>query len=145
MKTTSGFIRVRKRKLYGRAHWVVSRRSKTGYVKRYDRAVPLPAASYDIVRAVRLNGKPTHKFVLTLGTLRQYSQTERTIEFWTGAVRRMAQHGLSKEQRKHFVLACVRKGAQLPTLADCKDFRASGWEKAHLREIKSLLATRNRA
>src|SRR5215469_5427834 len=49
MTKSNGFIRVRRRNFYP---------SRFG------------AASYDVVHAVRINGKPRHTFVLGLGSLR---------------------------------------------------------------------------
>ena len=72
MKKPIGFIRVRKRKLSPpRTYW----------------ERPTASASYDIVRAVRVNGQPTHKFVLGLGS--QPDNERANVWFWTDAIRRM--------------------------------------------------------
>jgi hypothetical protein len=102
MTKTIGFIRVRKRK------------TKDSH----------DVASFDIVRAVRLRGQPRHKFVLGLGTVRHRSGD---IRFWMNALERMAKHGLSQSQRKHFIQAITRKGVQLPTRKDCRDYQR--WSK----------------
>jgi len=94
MKNTIGFIRVRRRT------------TKRG-----------EAANYEIVRAVRVNGVSRHKFVLGLGTFYQ----SYPVWFWMDAIERMSKHGLSKAQRGYFAAACVRKGARLPTRAECKE------------------------
>jgi hypothetical protein len=102
MKKTIGFIRVRRRPATFRGEGL----------------------NYDIVRAVRVNGKPTHKYVLGLGIYYK----DHPMSFWRDAVERMTKHGLSKAQRQHFVAACVRKGARLPTRAECKKQEQS-WKK----------------
>ena len=56
----------------------------------------------------------------------------------------MAERGLSKEQRRYYALACARKGARLPTRAECEDFKAFrkdwdwDWGKAQMREVMAL-------
>jgi hypothetical protein len=57
----------------------------------------------------------------------------------------MAERGLSKEQRKYYALACVRKGARLPTRAECESYKAWwrgqekwDWGKAQMREVIAL-------
>jgi hypothetical protein len=78
---------------------------------------------YDLVRSVRINGKPTHKFVLSLGSLKderpergKYSLTE----FWITAIKRMQYHGLDKAQRYHLAQAVMRKGVSLPSPEQCR-------------------------
>jgi hypothetical protein len=66
MVTTVGFIRVRKRKLKPKYRWHTPSRGRYAGISR---KVEIPdssveSVSYDLVRAVRINGKPRHKFVL---------------------------------------------------------------------------------
>jgi hypothetical protein len=79
------------------------------------------AASYDIVRAVRINGTPRHEFVLGLGTL--YCDRDRDVSFWMEAVHRMTERGLTKAERKHFMHLCTLKGAPLPTREECTEHK----------------------
>src|SRR6516225_7304199 len=108
MKKTIGFIRVRNRKLSPRSPEKV-----WGTVR------PTAAASYDIVRAVRVNGKPRHEFVLGLGTRGNNDTSRDNVWFWMGALERMIEHGLTKAQRDHFVSALVRKGVAIPSSKEC--------------------------
>jgi len=58
-----GFVRVRKRKLKGgHADWRDYRESRG--------LLATASASFDLVRAVRANGKPRHKFVFGLGSVK---------------------------------------------------------------------------
>jgi hypothetical protein len=110
---TIGFIRVRKRKLKsGHPAW----RDVRGRVATI-------SMSFDIVRAVRVDGKPRHEFVLGLGSLRDYNPRRGLVQFWIDAIRRMIKHGLTKEQRERFVAEMARKGARLPSDAQCEQFR----------------------
>src|SRR6266508_2633597 len=77
-----GFIRVRRRTL-------------TPYWEHSATA----SASYDIVRAVRIDGKPRHVFVLGLGSLRDVETSGRRAYFWQHAVERMVAHGLTARRQ----------------------------------------------
>jgi hypothetical protein len=131
MKNTIGFIRVRKRKL--------SRGWYGGTA----------SASYDIVRAVRINGKPRHKFVLGLGTQENSDGTANVVSFWPKAIHRMKKHGIRRSKREQFILACVRKGARLPTKVECERQWAFNrtWNircdygRAEMRELLALIQT----
>jgi hypothetical protein len=102
MTKSHGFIRVRRRNFYP---------SRFG------------AAGYDVVHAVRINGKPRHTFVLGLGSLRdkrpergKYSLTD----FWVGAIERMKRHGLDEQERRQLADAVTRKGVPLPSVEQCR-------------------------
>ena len=87
-------------------------------------------------------GKPTHRFVLGLGTLHH---PRSYMRFWMNAVHRMAQHGLSKEERKHFVQAISRKGVRLPTKAECKEYEGFTkgtcyWNQGSARKLRGVMA-----
>jgi hypothetical protein len=102
---TLGFIRVRKRRLKDGAS----------------------SASYDLVRAERVGGKPQHKFVLGLGSLKDYDRCDYGVMwFWVKAVHRMKRHELDQNQRDHVAADMVRKGACLPTAKQC-DFHNKHW------------------
>jgi hypothetical protein len=127
---TLGFIRVRKRPCWSRgatASW-----------------------SFDIVKAVRVNGKPRHKFVLGLGSLRIVTDVEwgdgssDLIRFWMYAIRRMVRHGIAEERRRRLAAEMVRKGARLPTAPQCREF-IEVWprDRAEVEGIMKLL-NRNR-
>jgi hypothetical protein len=98
---TAMFVRVRKRKLL-----------KHG-----------ASASYEIVRGVRVNGKPTQKFLLGLGSLKTpLRRTHELSWFWHRALAKMRRHGLSESQRRRVVAAMIRKGAPKLSKAQCKRF-----------------------
>jgi hypothetical protein len=105
-----GFIRIRKRKLKGGRHgW----RAKA-------------SSSFDLVRAVRVDDKPRHRFVLGLGSQKEYEHyysdhyySDALLRFWAFAISGMKRHGLTDAQRHHVLAEMVRKGARLPTLAEC--------------------------
>jgi hypothetical protein len=110
--THYGFVRVRKRKLKGGSHGWLAKAS----------------VSFDLVRAVRVNGKPRHKFVLGLGSQKgeRRGWHDNVMRFWTSAVRRMRRHGIPEEEQRRILAEMVRKGARPPTLADCEDY-ARDW------------------
>ncbi len=85
--TKIGFVRVRRRPLKGGAQSV----------------------SFDVMRSVWINGRSTHKFVLTLGT--QHSD-RANAGFWVRANERMMQHGLDAAQRQRVIAEMRRKGAE---------------------------------
>ena len=73
---TIGFIRVRKRKIKGgHAEW-----------RDYHAAngtLAETSASFDLVRAVRVNGKPRHEFVLGLGSQKNVLWASKLAWFWS--------------------------------------------------------------
>jgi hypothetical protein len=108
-----GFIRVRKRMLKGRISRVV--------------ANPPPrrvsaSASFDLVKAVRVNGKPRHVFVLGLGSQQADYNDGALCWFWSRAVSRMVEHGLTEDQRARLIAEMVRKGARLPEISEYESF-----------------------
>jgi hypothetical protein len=110
---TVGFIRVRRRQLKGgHAEWR-EYRAQSG-------ALATSSKSYDLVRAVRINGKPRHEFILGLGSQKNV-QRNGYGWFWVRVVQRMTKHGLSEYQRQRLFAEMIRKGAQLPTITQCED------------------------
>jgi hypothetical protein len=100
-------------------------------------------ASYDLVRAVRINGKPSHKFVLGLGSLRderpsrgKYSLTD----FWIEAIKRMKRYGLDEPERRQIADALIRKGAGLPSLEQCQWYKMVFPSSSEPDEIMGWLA-----
>jgi len=93
------------------------------------------SASFDLVKAVGVDGKPRHEFVFTFGsqknadrsqapTLRQREIEESDLcRFWlgdcflVGAFRRMIRHGLTRAQRQRLIAELIRKGARVPPVA----------------------------
>jgi hypothetical protein len=69
------------------------------------------AVTFDLLRSLRIDGKPTNKFVMTIGTQRSDRDDPR---FWPRAVARMVAHGLPAQQRQRLVEEMVRKGAKPP-------------------------------
>jgi hypothetical protein len=119
-----GFIRVRKRKLKG-AHRA-----------RYGRPIT-SSASFDVVRAVRVDGRPTHLFVLGLGSQKSIDP-HGPCRFWIWAIHRMIRHGLTESQRYRLMAEMVRKGARLPGFADCDQRRLGSWQCGYTQEIEEL-------
>jgi hypothetical protein len=111
-----GFIRVRKRALKGgggdpeyRAYLLRSGKTHTA------------SMSFDLVRAVRVNGKPRHQFVLGLGSQKDHER-QGLFWFWYYAIGRMERHGLTEPQRQRLIGEMIRKGARVPTIEECQ-----GW------------------
>lgn len=111
-----GFIRVRKRKLKG-GHPSV-RTFPSFYGQR-----ATSSTSFDLVRAVRVGGKPRHEFLLGLGSQKNIDRHGRhdLCWFWSSAVRWMVKHGLAEDQCRRLIAEMVRKGARLPTIAQCEE------------------------
>jgi hypothetical protein len=86
-------------------------------VRRRTRGAPWPSnsckglsRSFDLVRAVRINGKPRHRFILGLGSQKE-GDDAHYFYFWIRAFRKLRRHGLDAHR---FADAMVRKGAQPP-------------------------------
>jgi len=134
-----GFIRVRKRKLKGDRNW-------RGYGERRG-TTATASMSFDLVRGVRIDGKPRHKLVLGFGSLKSWQPESKLMWFWIEAVQAMVRHGIAEHQRQRYAAEMVRKGACLPTLAQCKEFEGavSSYSMATaLEEIRAIIkATAN--
>ncbi len=112
-----GFIRVRKRQLKG-GHPSV-RSLPSFYGKRAQKSM-----SFDLVRAIRIDGKPRHEFVLGLGSQKNVEKRDGDfVWFWFRVIRSMKRHGLTSAQRRYLAAEMVRKGARLPTIAQCHECR----------------------
>ena len=109
---TIGFIRARHRKIKGGPRHLLNRRARNG-------TLATKSTSFDLVRAVRVNGKPRHQFVLGLGSQKDFEQY-CTESFWRKAIYRLNKQGLDKWQRKRLLIQMVRKGAKLPRLEECE-------------------------
>jgi hypothetical protein len=83
-----GFVRVRKRKLMGAGGWLGG--------------LAMSSASFDVVMAVRVDGKPRHKFVLSFGSQKDTDRKDNIdlFWFWVHATDRMIRHGLTRAQRQ---------------------------------------------
>jgi len=134
MVTTVGFIRVRKRKLKPKFRWY--KKDKGRYAGMYrqvkDKDAPTQSFSYDLVRAVRINGEPRHKFVLGFGSPvgRWYNDI---VPFWVRAFGKMGRHGFTKEQQFQIADQLRRKDIPLPTVKECKAAKAKAieWNAAY--------------
>ena len=120
-----GFVRVRKRQLKGAQR------------ARYGRPIT-SSASFDLVRAVRVNGRPTHRFVLGLGSQKSIDP-DGPCWFWIRAIHRMIRHGLTESQRHRLMAEMVRKGARLPGFFDFYPRRLGNWPCDHGQEIEEEL------
>jgi hypothetical protein len=116
-----GFIRARKRKLKGGHRDWRAYRARTG-------TLASTSTSFDLVKAVRVDGKPRHEFVLGLGSQKDVERHggHDLCWFWAHAVHRMIKHGLAEDQRDRLLSEMVRKGARFPTIAECEE-HARSW------------------
>lgn len=131
------FVRVRKRKL--KMKWVHGRRRNICYrCKRFDN-LPTVSASYDVVRAVRINGKPRQKFIAGLGSLQTPISTWGLLWFWRDALAKI--QIFSERQRSSIFAGLIRKGVGTVTKADCQEFveHYKNWMK--LEDFADLLRT----
>jgi hypothetical protein len=118
-----GFIRVRKRKLNG------------GHLPYRTRA----SKSFDLVKAVRINGKPRHKFVLGLGSQKEPATGRDAAHLLLVAIGRMKSHDLNEPQRHALLAELIRKGVRRPTITECEGWnRNSGWTP-HVDELVAWL------
>lgn len=115
---TVGFVRVRKRQIKGGHPDMRDYRANNG-------TLATTSASFDLVRAVRVDGKPRHQFVLGLGSQKDVERNGYGW-FWSRAIHRMTKHGLTESQRQHLIAEMVRKGARPPTIAHGQA-HASNW------------------
>ena len=103
----------------------------TGFVRvSHRRLKRTTSASFDLVRAFRINGKPRHEFVLGLGSQKDNDPSGASW-FWLCAIHRMKWHGLSEPQRHRLIAEMVRKGAQLPDERDKSAWR----DEPELKEV----------
>lgn len=115
----SGFVRVRRRKLKGGHPDMRAYRASRG-------TVATASVSFDLVRAVRVNGKPRHKFIFGLGSQKDHEHSGALFWFWLRAIRKMKGHEVDLDQRRRLAAEMVRKGARLPTATDLEEF-VRGW------------------
>lgn len=122
-----GYVRIRKRTLKG---------GRPGRSSRCcERA--RSSVSLDLVRAVRVNGKPRRRFVLGLGSLKD-ERERRLMRFWVNALGSMRRYGLDARRRRKFAFEIVRKGAPLPTAAECDEFDQRLQHEATALEVREL-------
>jgi hypothetical protein len=115
-----GFIRVRKRKL---------------------KTLATSSASFDLVRAVRVGGRPRHEFVLGFGSQKDSDRDHDLCRFWKRAIHRMVKRGLAEDRRSRLIAEMVRKGARLPTIPTCEEHVRfwPGWNQSAIEEIMAWL------
>ena len=108
-----------------------------GFVRvRHRRLKRTASASFDLVRACRVNGKPRHEFVLGLGSLK--GNDRAPSYFWLFAIWRMKRHGLSELQRLRLIGEMIRKGARLPDHRDKSAWRdAPGTQRVTMGYVMS--------
>jgi hypothetical protein len=127
-----GFIRVRKRKLKGGHPDMRAYRAATGG------RVATVSMSFDLVRAVRVNGKPRHEFVLGLGSQKDVERyKDADVTFGMRALESMQQHGFNEDQCRYLFGELIRRGARLPTAEQCQDSERA---KRSPKKINELLA-----
>jgi hypothetical protein len=118
-----GFVRVRKRKLGFNYHGNTT------------------SVSYDLVRAVRVNGVPRQKFILGLGSFKHGGEPRLHIGwFWSDVFDKMQLAGLNVEQQHKLADEMVRKGAPRITAAQYEDF-VEGWPYMKNKKTAPAIAT----
>jgi hypothetical protein len=128
------FIRVRRRALKGgHPEW-------RAYRKRHGCLVTA-SASYDVVHAVRINGKPRHQFVFGLGSLKQPPLRFDLLRFWICALARMCDHGLSLTQCQRLTAELIRKGAPEPTANLYEEYAARRSPFGEVVTVRKLLTS----
>jgi hypothetical protein len=78
--------------------------------------------SFDLVKAVRVDGKPRNKFVLGLGSQKDGVTGRIAAHLLLIAISRMKRHGLNETQRRLLLSEMIRKGARRPTITEVE-----GW------------------
>jgi hypothetical protein len=129
--TSPRFIRVRRRRLadHGRLH---------DCHEKHGQVPPTHSASFDLVRAVRIDGKPRHEFVLGLGSQKNVDYYNNgTMSFWMDALGKMQRHGLDVDERRRLANELSRKGARLPTMAHCE--RAQEWWRQYPSHLEAFI------
>jgi hypothetical protein len=121
-----GFIRVRKRRLKG------SQRSFGGVLQ-------VASVSFDLVKAMRIGGKPRHKFVLGLGSQKNGDTGRQAALMLLLAVGRMKAHGLNEIQRRALLAELIRKGARRPTIAEGEGWYGGSDWKPYVDELVGWL------
>src|SRR4051812_39730797 len=106
------FIRIRHRRLKGGHPDMRAYRRAMG-------TLSTQSASYDIVRAVRIDGKPRHQFVCGMGSIRPDVSERDLARFWIGALRNLRRAGFNEEQRRKAVAMTHQKGVPLPPREAC--------------------------
>jgi hypothetical protein len=134
-----GFIRVRRRKFTGKPDWRSCR-------EREGKPLPTESVSFDLVRAVRIDGKPRHKCVLGLGHLLNVDEYGGyLVNFWLHVISRARRHGLGVEIRRRLADEMIHKGARLPTTAQYEKMwdryvaHPPNYHEAEMIEIKSWM------
>lgn len=102
------FVRVRRRKIKGgHPDWREYRR-RTGNLAE-------ASASFDVVKAVRINGQPRQKFLCGLGSLKDEQHSDwKLCHFWHRALCRMVLAGFDADQRLRVMEMAARKSVPLP-------------------------------
>ena len=138
-----GFIRVRRRKFTGQRYWRACR-------EREGKPMPTELVSFDLVRSVRIDGKPRHECLLGLGHLWNVDGDGgyhgSLVTFWYRVFYWTAAFGMDADTRRRLADELVFKGARLPTMAQWEKVWAretmpdgSHLSEAEMIEIKSLL------
>ena len=128
-----GFIRVRRRKLKGGQPSVRALPSLYGERAR-------GSVSFDLVKAVRVDGKPRHKFVLGLGSQKDGATGRVAAHMLLLAIGRMKRHGLNVAQRRALLTELIRKGARRPTIAECEGWNMNSTWTAYVDELAAWLS-----
>jgi hypothetical protein len=101
------------------------------------------ARSFDLVQAVRINGRPRQKFLLGLGSQKDVERYEGdVVHFWLLALFRLKERGFKPKRRRQIVAQMIKKGARLPSLADCnnEDLTVNHWySAAEKRELRAAV------
>jgi hypothetical protein len=111
-----GFVRVRRRDL--------KRKSPLG--ASY-------ALSFDLVRSVKVNGKPRHELLTYLGSQKNVENPYKLAIFWSRVEKLLEQRGLNDDQQQRLRSEMIRKGAKVAPGALAKPFARSAFSDARRR------------
>jgi hypothetical protein len=127
-----GFIRVRKRRLKGGHQDWRAYRARTG-------TLVTASISFDLVKAVRFNSKPRHKFVLGLGSQKDRATGRDAAHMLLLAIGKMKRHGLDERQRCALLAELIRKGVRRPTITECEEWNRFGSFTQYVTELVGWL------
>lgn len=128
------FVRVRKRALKGgHPYWREYRRRQG--------TLNTGSMSFDLVQAVRINGKPRQKFLLGLGSIKaRYEREYELVHFWLAVVSHLTRSGIDSDRRRLIIKQMVMKGARLPSAAACEGHHPFSWQSDAADEFRAMLS-----
>jgi|SRR6516162_2090521 len=108
--------------------------------RRNLKGVATASASYDVVETVRVDGKPRHRFLLGLGSLKQPHDEHDLMRFWLHAIARMNRSNLDNKQCRNLMHGLVRKGVPTPTAKQCEECSSWLWRRDAFVHLQAFVA-----